>query len=190
MKRSFGPKILAYPTPSWVICAYDKNGKPTGMTVAWGGVCSSVPPCVNVCIRKATYTHECISARKAFTVNIPSEKYAKEMDHFGIASGRNEDKFAKTGLTAVKGEKVDAPYIDEFPIVLECKLVQTMEVGIHTMFIGEIVDAKADESVLDGSGIPDITKIKPIIFVPEHRDYAGIGELLGTAFSIGKTLKK
>jgi len=62
-------------------------------------------------------------AKKAFTINIPSENYVREADYFGIVSGEKEDKFAKTDLTPVKSDFVDAPYISEFPINLECKIM-------------------------------------------------------------------
>lgn len=188
MKKSYGPKTLAYPTPVWIIGSYDKDGKPNAMTVAWGGICSSVPPCVAVSIRKATYSHGNIVARKAFTVNVPSERHVKEADFFGIYSGKSVDKFEKTKLTPVKGEFVDAPYIGEFPLVLECKLVSVSEIGIHTHFIGEIMDVKADESLVDKDGMPDILKVKPILYAPEVRNYYGVGTLLGQGHSIGKDL--
>ena len=119
MKKSFGAKTLIYPTPLWVIGTYDKAGKPNAMAVAWGGVCSSKPPCVAVSIRKVTYTHGNIMEHKAFTVNVPSVSQVKVADYFGMASGRNVDKFSKTGLTALRSEEVDAPYIQEFPMILE-----------------------------------------------------------------------
>ena len=186
MKRSLGPRTLLYPTPTWVIGSYDKEGKPNVMTVAWGGICSSSPPCVAVSIRKATYTHGNITSRRAFTVNIPSASFVKEADHFGIASGRSEDKLKAAGLTSIKSDKVDAPYIEEFPVILECKLIQTSEIGIHTHFIGEIMDVKADGSVIGADGLPDILKVNPIIFTSESRGYYGVGQFLGKAFSIGK----
>ena len=98
------------------------------------------------------------------------------------------DKFAATGLTPVKSDLVDAPYVKEFPLILECKLIHTIEVGLHTQFIGEIVDVKADESVLGEKGIPDIEKVRPILFGPEIRTYHGIGKYLGQAFSIGREI--
>ena len=125
MKKSFGAKTLVYPTPVWVIGTYDKGGKANAMTIAWGGVCSSSPPCVAVSLRKATYTHGNILERKAFTVNVPSAAQAKIADYLGMVSGRTVDKFAAAELTAVKGDKVDAPYIQEFPLILECKLLST-----------------------------------------------------------------
>jgi len=188
MKKSFGARTLVYPTPVWVIGTYDKAEKPNIMTVAWGGVCSSKPPCVAVSIRKATYTHGNIMERKAFTVNVPSASHAQVTDYAGLVSGRDADKFATAGLTAVKCEKVDAPYIQEFPLILECKLVRTSEIGIHTQFIGEIMDVKAEESVIGENGLPDMMKVKPIVFGPEIQAYHSVGEYIGKSHSMGKKI--
>lgn len=188
MKKSFGPKTLVFPTPVWIVGTYDKEGKPNVMAAAWGGICCSKPPCVAVSLREATYTYGSIVERKAFTVSVPSEAHSREADYIGIASGRNVDKFAATGLTPVRSELVDAPYVGEFPLVLECRLLQAVEIGLHTQFIGEIADVKADESVLGEKGLPDIQKVKPIIYAPETMTYHGIGKNLGRAYTIGKTI--
>jgi len=189
MKKSLGAKTIAYPTPVFVVGTYDKDGKPNVMTAAWAGICCSVPPCIYVSLRKATYTYGNILERKAFTVSIPSESHVKEADYFGIASGRDVDKFKATGLTPVKSDLVDAPYVKEFPLVLECKLLRHIEIGLHTEFIGEIVDVKADETILDKDGIPDIERIRPIVFSPEGHKYNGVGNFLGKAFSIGGEIR-
>jgi flavin reductase (DIM6/NTAB) family NADH-FMN oxidoreductase RutF len=184
--KSLGAGTIALPAPVWMIGTYDMEGKPNLMTAAWGGICCSKPPCVYVSLRKATYTYGNIMGRKAYTVNIPSEKYVREADYTGIASGRDEDKFGKTRLTPIKSSLVDAPYIGEFPLVLECKVIHTIEIGLHTQFIGEILDVKADEAVLDSQGYPDIEKVRPLIFTPGAGIYHGVGRELGKAFSIGK----
>jgi len=188
MKKSFGAKTLVYPTPVWVIGTYDKKGKPNAATVAWGGVCSSKPPSVSVSLRKSRYTYDNIMERKAFTVNVPSAAHIKIADYCGIASGKNVDKFSIAHLTPVKSEIIDAPYIKEFPMILECKLLSTTEIGIHTHFIGEIMDVKVDENMLGKDGLPDILKIKPVLYGPEIQGYYGVGEFLGKAFSIGKEI--
>ena len=185
MKKSLGAATLVFPTPVFIVGTYDKAGKPNAMSVAWGGICCSKPPCVSIALREATYTYGNLLGRKAFTISIPPEKYIEEADYFGIASGRTEDKFAKTGLTPVKSELVDAPYVQEFPFVLECALLQSVKIGLHTLFVGEIKDVKADEDVIV-NGIPDIEKIKPMVFNPANRTYYGIGRYLSDAFSIGK----
>ncbi len=186
MKKSFGAKTLIYPTPVWLVGTYDKNGKPNAATIAWGGVCSSKPPCVSVSLREATYTHGNIMERKAFTINVPSADQVEIADYCGVASGKNVDKFAAAKITAVKSEKVDAPFIQEFPLILECKLSNFIKIGIHTHFIGEILDVKIDESMLGEDGLPDILKINPIIYAPEIQSYYAAGKYLGKAFSIGK----
>ncbi len=184
MKKSLGAKTIVYPAPVFVVGTYDRAGKPNVMTVAWAGICCSAPPCVAVSLRKATYTYGNIMEHKAFTVSIPSEEYVKEADYFGIASGRDEDKVARSGLTSVRSDLVDAPFVKEFPLVLECRLLCHIEIGLHTQFVGEILDVKSDEVGEDG--LPDIEKIRPIIFSPEGREYHAVGRYLGKAFSIGK----
>jgi flavin reductase (DIM6/NTAB) family NADH-FMN oxidoreductase RutF len=162
------------------------NGKPNAMTAAWAGICCSNPPCISVSLRKATYSYAGIVENKAFTVSIPSEDYVKEADYFGIASGRDEDKFVSTCLTPVRSELVPAPYVGEFPVIIECKLLHTLEIGLHTLFVGEILDIKAEESVIDEKGNPDIEKVRPVIYGTGNRSYYSIGCNLGKAFSIGK----
>lgn len=186
MKRSLGSDTLAYPTPVFVVGSYDDQERPNIMTVAWGGLCSSKPPSIAVSMREATYTHGNIVRSQAFTVNIPSAAQATAADYAGIYSGRDVDKFAATGLTPVKSDLVDAPYIAEFPLVLECKLIHTFDLGLHTQFVGEILDVKAEEAVLDGDGKIDVERLEPFIFAPGKGAYYRVGAFLGQAFFIGK----
>jgi flavin reductase (DIM6/NTAB) family NADH-FMN oxidoreductase RutF len=143
---------------------------------------------IYVSLRKATYTYSNIVERKAFTVSIPSETYAKEADYFGITSGKNVDKFSATRLTPVRSDLVDAPYVKEFSLILECKLIKIIEIGLHTEFIGEIVDVKADSALLNEKNLPDIEKMKPIIWNPAEMTYHKVGKSVGQAFSIGKEI--
>lgn len=180
---------MLYPTPVLVVCTYDEGGKPNAMTAAWGGICCSEPPCIAVSLRKATASYHNILKRRAFTINIPGEKHVAEADYFGIVSGRDADKFKVTGLTAERAERVDAPTIAEFPLSIELKLIDSIVIGLHTQFIGQVMDIKADESVLGAGGMPDMRKLRPIAFAPTVRQYFGLGEMLGSAFEIGKGVK-
>ena len=186
MIKSLWAKTLIYPAPVLVVGTYDKTGKPNVMTAAWGGICCSQPPCVAVSLRKVTASHANILERQAFTISIPSEKYIKEVDYFGLVSGRNTDKFAATKLTPVKSKLVDAPYVKEFLLVMECKLVHVAELGLHTQFVGEVIDAKADESIIGNCGAIDVKKLKPLVFTPDTQDYYGVGSFKGKVFSAGK----
>ena len=188
MKKSLGAKTIIFPTPVLIVGTYDKAGKPNAMTAAWGGICCSRPPCVAVSLRKATYTHGSIVARQAFTISIPSEEHVQQADYLGMVSGKSVDKFAVAKLTPVKSKLVDAPYVKEFPLVLECRLTHTIELGLHTQFVGEILDVKAEEVVLGEGGHVDIKKMKPLVFAPDTQSYYGIGGFKGQAFSVGKTL--
>jgi flavin reductase (DIM6/NTAB) family NADH-FMN oxidoreductase RutF len=188
MKKSLGAQTLVFPTPTWIVGTYDQDGKPNIMTAAWGGICCSDPPCIAVSLRKATYTYGNLVARKAFTVNVPSESHVKEADYVGLVSGRDADKFSVTGLTPVRSELVDAPFVEQFPMVLECQVLHVYELGLHTQFVGQIMDVKADEAVLEAGDHPLIEKVRPIIFSPGKGVYYGVGSSLGQAFTIGKEL--
>jgi flavin reductase (DIM6/NTAB) family NADH-FMN oxidoreductase RutF len=188
MKTSLGAKTLVFPTPVFVVGTFDKTGKPNVMTASWGGICCSRPPCVAVSLRKATYTYWNILERKAFTVSIPSETHVREADYFGLVSGKSVDKLAVAKLTPVRSDLVDAPYVKEFPLVVECRLAQAIELGLHTQFVGEVLDVKAEADALDPKGLLDIGKVRPLAFAPDAEVYYGTGSRVGQAFSIGRTL--
>jgi flavin reductase (DIM6/NTAB) family NADH-FMN oxidoreductase RutF len=188
MKTSLGAQTLIFPTPVWCVGSYNAEGSPNVMTIAWGGICCSKPPCVTISLRKATYTYGNIMERKAYTVSVPSQEYVKEADFFGIGSGRNVNKFQTAGLTPVKSDLVDAPYVGEFPMVLECKLIHHHEIGLHTQFIGEIIDVKVDEGMVNSDMKPDIKMINPIIYATKTQKYLGVGAPIGNAFEIGRDI--
>jgi flavin reductase (DIM6/NTAB) family NADH-FMN oxidoreductase RutF len=188
-KIALKPNTILQPHPVLIIGTYGADGKPNIMNAAWGGICCSAPPCVAVSLREATLTYHNILLNGAFTVGIPSRKHVEAADYAGIVSGRDHDKFAETGLTPLKSEKVNAPLVAELPLSLECRLLQHHKPGLHTIFIGEIVGIQADEDVLGPNGMPDIEKTQAILwggFGSNH--YFAVGEKLGAAFSSGKKL--
>jgi flavin reductase (DIM6/NTAB) family NADH-FMN oxidoreductase RutF len=186
MKKSFGAKTLLFALPVWCVGSYDARGNPNVMTVAWGGICCSKPPCVTISLRKATYTYGNIMEKRAYTVSLPSDQYARQADYFGMASGREVDKFQVSGLTPVRSELVDAPYVGEFPVVLECHVIHHHEIGLHTQFIGEILDVKIDEEMLNSAGEPEVELIRPFVFGTDPSRYYRVGGSIGEAYQIGK----
>lgn len=186
MKKSLGAKTLLYPTPLVVIGSYDKEDKPNIMTAAWTGIVCSRPPSVSVSIREERLTYDNLRRHRAFTLNIPSEEHAAACDYAGMVSGKKQDKFARTGLSAVPSEHVHAPYIKEFPLVLECRLQKTVDIGAHIQFVGEILNVLTEESVLGPDALPDLEKVRPVVYAPETGKYYATGKFLGDAFSIGK----
>ena len=192
MKKDIGKIAAVYPTPVWVIGSYDKDFKPNIMTIGTGAVVCLNPVLVSISLRKATLTYDNIMGNKAFTINIPNEKYVKEVDYVGMASGHRADKFADTGFTAIEGQYVKAPYIDEFPIILECKVTNILELGMHTQFIGEVANTKVDEGVLGNDGEFDLERIQPIAYAISSKKshYYAIGNKIGETYSDGKKFIK
>lgn len=191
MKVFLPAQPILLPSPVLIIGTYGSDGKPNIMNAAWGGIASSKPPCISVSLRAATLSYHNIKQTEAFTVNIPSEKYLKEADFVGIVSGRDYDKFKETHLTPEKSKLVNAPIVKEFPYALECKLTRQVNLGTHTMFIGEIVGMIAESDILDPNKLPDIEKVRPMLWGSfGSMAYYNIGTNLGNSFSVGKELQR
>ena len=191
MKLNLPPKQILLPSPVLIVGTYDSDGNPNIMNAAWGGITCSKPPCISVSLREATLSYHNIHQTKAFTVNIPSEKYLKEADFAGLVSGRDHDKFKEAKLTPEKSKLVNAPIVMEFPYTLECKLVNYLELGSHTMFVGEIVGMVADSEVLNPNQVPDIEKVRPMLWGSFGSNaYYNVGTKLGDAFSVGHELQQ
>lgn len=175
-KKSLGIRSAIYPKPALVIGSYDKEGKPNIMTAAWVGICNSDPLSISVSMRPATYSYWNVTESKAFTVNIPSSELVKYVNYAGRVSGRDVDKFKETGLTPVQGEFVNAPYVKEFPIVIECELTEFHDLGSHRQFIGKVIDVKADEAILNAEDHVNVDLLNPLIYV--GRGYHETGQFI------------
>jgi len=191
MKRiALKPATVLHPHPVLLVGTYGPDGKPNLMTAAWGGICCGEPPCVAVSLREATLTYHNILHAQAFTIGIPSRNFVEAADYIGMVSGRDHDKFRDTGLTPIRSDKVNAPLAAELPYSLECRLFQHHKLGLHTIFIGEILGIQADESVLGPGGFPDIEKTQAILWGGfGTNSYYAVGEKLAKAFSAGKKFK-
>ncbi|MDR1297705.1 MAG: flavin reductase family protein [Deltaproteobacteria bacterium] len=187
MKISLGARTLALPMPAFLVGTYDANGRPNVMTAAWGGIVCSEPPLIAVSVRPPRWTHAGVLKNKALTISFPPARLAVETDFAGIVSGKDHDKFKEAGLTAVKSDLVEAPYVGECPVVVECRLHSSHELGTHTLFIGEIVDVKADREVAADGGI-DMQKADPLVFGADG-NYHKLGPRVARAFSAGKDLR-
>jgi flavin reductase (DIM6/NTAB) family NADH-FMN oxidoreductase RutF len=190
MKKSLGAKPLAQPTPVWAVGAYAEDGTPNAMIAAWGGIACSDPASITVSLRPARHTYAGIMKHKAFTISICPAWLAAEADYLGIVSGKKvPNKIERAGLTTVKSDVVNAPYIDDFPLIVECELSESVELGAHIILVGKIIDVKCDEDkITDGNA--DISKVQPLVYATGASEYHAIGEAVGKGFSIGKKFMK
>ena len=169
----------------FIIATYNEDGTPNAMNAAWGGIANDKK--VMVCIDRGHKTADNIRKRKAFTIGIAEVDHVVACDYVGVVSGNdNHDKFAKAGFHATRSDLVDAPIIDELRMCLECRVESYDEIA-DEMLIGEIVDIKADESVLTDGRI-DPSKLEPIVYDPVNHDYYTLGKKIGNAHSDGKKL--
>lgn len=163
-KRDIGSQLAIYPLPIKVITTYDKAGKANAMIGGWGGIVNSRPRMVSIAVREETHTYEGLMANQGFVISMPTADFIDEIAYFGKVSGKDEDKFAKTGLTALPSNFVKAPIIDEMPINIECRVVNTINIGSHIEFIAEVVNVKVDTSYDEEK--PLIEQLDPIMYSP------------------------
>jgi len=183
-KVLMGPTTLVYPTPTLLVGA-DVAGRPNFMTAAWGGVTNSEPPMISVAIRPGRYTYKGVSQNLTFSVNIPSVDLLKETDYCGIKSGSKVNKTEACQFKVFYGKLGNAPLIEQCPVNLECRVMYTLSLGSHSLFIGRIEETYVSETCLI-DGKPDIDKIKPFLYVVEPtRQYRAFGQILAGAFRVG-----
>jgi flavin reductase (DIM6/NTAB) family NADH-FMN oxidoreductase RutF len=188
-KREFGPQPWLFPNPV-VLVGTIFNGKTNFATYAWCGITGGDPPTLAVGIRHQRHTLKGIFQNKTFSVNIPSVEMVKETDYCGLVSGAQVDKAGECGFTVYFGGLKTAPLIERCPVNLECEVLHLLDLGLHTLVVGKIVQAHVSEDCLT-DGQPDIMKIRPLVYSrgPTAR-YNAVGEVLGQAYNIGKELKK
>jgi flavin reductase (DIM6/NTAB) family NADH-FMN oxidoreductase RutF len=182
MKEKQGPRTILFPMPSVLIGA-EVDGKANFMTVAWCGISSHQPPSVSVAIRKGRHTLKGIHEHLCFSVNIPTSKMAKIVDYCGIYSGKDRDKSEL--FTITRGENPKIPLIDECPVNLECTLMHTLDLGSHTLIIGEIIQSYVRKDCLQGKKV-DPLLVDPLIYSTSSETYHKLGEVVGHAFKTGK----
>ena len=186
MRKNFGSQPLLYPQLVMLVAGYGEDGTPDAMNAAWGGVAGGNR--IFLCLTSEHKTVKNILNRKAFTVSVADEAHLVEADYVGLVSGKEvPDQLERSGFHVTKSEFADAPVIHELPLVLECRLLR-YDPDTHFM-LGEIVNAGADEAVLNKAGMIDPAKLKPITFDPANGAYWSLGEKVGNAFADGNKLK-
>lgn len=141
-----------YPWPIVMVSCISADGRPNIITLGASSVCSSDPPTVGIAVKPERYSYGLIVASGDFGVNIPGPQLVEATDFCGTHSGRDMDKFAAAGLTVQEPALIASPLIAECPVSIECRLLDTVDLGSHHWLIGEMVAAHIDEALLDDKG--------------------------------------
>lgn len=130
-----------------VLLATARKGRANVMTLSWLTMMEFEPPLVGCVVGGDSASFEALKATKACTLNIPTRELAKQVVGVGNCSGRNVDKFARFGLTAVPATEVEAPLIGECYASLECRVADTRMVNHYSFFVLEVLRAWVDTAV-------------------------------------------
>ena len=176
-KQHWKPGNMLNPVPAVMVSVTDKEGKSNIITVAWAGTVCTNPPMVSISVRPSRYSYQILEETGEFVINLTNESLVKACDYCGVVSGRDVDKFAKTGLTPIPMEHVHAMGIEESPVNMECKITEKRELGSHTMFIAEVVGVTVDDRYMDETGKFHINESGLVMY--SHGEYFAMGEKLG-----------
>ncbi|WP_136798989.1 flavin reductase family protein [Desulfosediminicola ganghwensis] len=179
-----------YPSLTTIVGA-DVKGKPNWITIAHVGILNhahgDVPQYLSIGLHSNHYSNIGINEHKEFSINIPSQKMLVATDYAGLVTGEKVDKSEL--FQVARGELAHAPMIADCPLSMELRLHDTVVLGPHEIFIGELVNTYIDETCLTGKK-PDLKKIDPILFDFMAHEYWSIGERTGKPWRDGKALKK
>ena len=187
MKQEMGPLLALYPMPVTLVGSM-VSGKPNYCPIAHVGIMNfGKPQYISVGLHRSHHTNIGIRENQEFSVNLPSSDLVVATDHLGLVSGGKEDKSAvfRTHFGTLK----NAPLIEECPVNMECRLHQTLEIGSHEIFVGEVVQTHADPSVLSDGAI-DIKRLDPLLFDMGSKGYWTVGDNVGRAWNIGKGFRR
>ena len=194
-KNKIPPGCYVFPTPV-VLVGANVNDKPNFNAIGW--VCGHEfnPPLISICSNQGHHNNIGIKENQTFSINTPTMEMVEITDYCGLKSGRNVDK--SEIFDVFYGKLKTAPMIKEAALNLECKLIHTVDTKEisntkmgHDIFIGEVVQAYADEKYLS-NGAPDVEKIKPLVLSSSDNkvNYYEMGKLIGRAWNIGLNYKK
>ena len=177
--------------PTYMIGTYNEDDTVDVMMMAWGGICAEDMVALNLEEDHKTVVN--LKARKAFTLAVPGTDTIKESDYLGTASAKKfPDKFAKTGLHAEKSSRVDAPVITEYPLTLECEVVEMQQQPYGLRVLGKIVNVLADEAVLDEMGRVDAGKLnafRQAVGLPQQGTIVSKVDMFGNRYPLEDALK-
>ena len=141
------------------------------ITLAWVARVVSEPPIMSISIRPSRHSFSLIEKLGEFVINVPSKENIQNVDFCGTRTGKKVNKWEELNLTKEKGLKVNVPLIKEFPINIECKVIDKIKHGTHSIYLGEVLAVNVDERLLK-EGKLDPLKQNQIVYIA--RNYYGL----------------
>lgn len=185
-KVSWKPGTMIYPLPAVLVTCGANKEEWNLLTVAWTGTICTDPAMCYVSIRPERFSYSIIKKRMEFTINLTTTEMANATDWSGVRSGKDFNKWEKTGLIPLPGEKVSCPTIEQSPLAIECRVKTIVNLGSHDMFIAEVLNVRADDRYIDPeSGRFSLEKAGIMTYC--HGFYYELGQLIGKfGFSVQK----
>jgi flavin reductase (DIM6/NTAB) family NADH-FMN oxidoreductase RutF len=180
MKTQIGASKVNFPMPA-VLVSCQEEEKLNIIAISWISMISLNPCTLMVSFLKSRFSLPMIQKSGKFAVNVPSSKDVDSLNHCGIVSGKDHDKFKESGFTPFYSDWDPlTPLIKECPINILCKTVQTIAYEDRIILFGQVEEVFADSEFLSEKNHIDMEKIKPFVYWMSGGEYWNIGSLIGT----------
>lgn len=177
-KRSILPQRGFFPQPCYLVGTYKDDGKSNFALITFVTFCSVNPPMLMFASRGKKLTREQVEKNRRFSLNLVTTEMMDTADYFGTQSGFAIDKCKAIDVSCSKGEILDVPVIDMSPWIYECQLVDVIQAGDGSIYIGEVKNIIVDDKIPDTTyGKIDLINVNPLIYSPGG--YYSLGRKIG-----------
>jgi len=150
---------VVYLQPRSVVLVTSRHkGKDNVLPLDWHMPLSLIPKMYCISLETGNYSSQMISSSKVFAVNFMSSEQQDKVIACGKISGKDTDKFAAVGFEKSEAVRIDAPALKDAIGRIECRLVNTIITGDHTLFIGEVVYEQISPEIMQLYHISDDLK--------------------------------
>lgn len=157
----------SFPMHAVLVTVNDLNEKTNAITIAWHTPISRKPPLYGISVAPMRFSHQLINQTEEFVINFLPFEFSKKIHYCGTHSGKKIEKLKNIGLNLEPANKIKTPHIKEGYAHLECKLNESITIGDHTLFVGQVVYVSGLEKAFS-TNILDSNVVKPSFYLGDN----------------------
>jgi flavin reductase (DIM6/NTAB) family NADH-FMN oxidoreductase RutF len=151
-----GPVVLV--STAW-------RGNTNVMPAAFVAPLSFDPPLIGLAVHPTRHTHDMIKYSEQFALNVPSHELLQHCQYLGSVTGRELNKLELTKLPTFRARKVEAPLLEGCLGYIECGVEDAYTTGDHTLFVGKVLAAQAEQEAFEETWLLTDPELKPLHYL-------------------------
>ena len=182
MQKNIGSVMGLYPTPVTIV-GVKQDDRVNFLTIAHVGVVEHHHLLVSI-DKAHAFSDEAIRKNGELSVSLVSPEMLVAADYCGMAKGAKADK--SRVVAHHFGVLENAPVLDDAPVSMACRVIDSIEVGTFTNYILEPVETYVQEECLNEKGKIDYAAASPVLFEFQSAQYLSTGDVLGACWKMGR----